>query len=39
MYANEPTAGLSVTSDPALILGGEIVAACVLYMRVLLWFP
>lgn len=23
MYLNEPTAGLSATSDPALILGGE----------------
>jgi hexosaminidase len=23
MYGNEPTAGLSATSDPSLILGGE----------------
>jgi hypothetical protein len=33
MYANEPTAGLSSTSDPALILGGECVAVCPLYVR------
>ncbi len=24
MYGNEPTAGLSATSDPSLILGGKV---------------